>query len=387
MQNKIFQISKNQKYQRNLMVRLVRLFSNHVKISKLLSLESTSTDEANNLIKTMADKDNHRMHCDISSPSQFLIQDIAKRKLYGQVFAFNYNLSAKLLYGDEGVCTSSKNPTPNCLMKYEKLIPSNAFVLLEIPSNTPFKLDSFTHGSIITNPAEIYKILPYAEKIKQYYQAKVMMTLDPDVAKDIYNKLVDTITTDLEKEEFFEETTLPYIYPSEYIKSSQTLMAFRENKKKTTDIHYHPGERELIIITTDQGASCELNFCGIKESPADHSESQVTINLQPNSISVLKFTPYTHHKFYGEFVCTSVHPREGPNFIKAVESNNLGNFLESATTFSLKEEKEKIRLDMQAENLSERLEPKLDGMMQSMQTNYKKQYDNHQDNHNNKIVI
>ena len=50
---------------------------------------------------------------------------------------------------------------------------------------------------------------------------------------------------------------------------------------------------------------------------------------------VLNFPPYTHHKFDGEFVCVSVHPREGINLIEALESGLLPKgFLESATVFS-----------------------------------------------------
>jgi hypothetical protein len=61
----------------------------------------------------------------------------------------------------------------------------------------------------------------------------------------------------------------------------------------------------------------------------------------------------------------------------------LGNFLESATTFSPKPE----ILNIQAENFRASLESKFDDITQSKQKNYKHQYNNHQDNHNNKIDI
>jgi hypothetical protein len=52
-------------------------------------------------------------------------------------------------------------------------------------------------------------------------------------------------------------------------------------------------------------------------------------------LSVLNFPPHTHHKFEGEFVCISVHPREGENLIEALQSGLLPKgFLESATVFS-----------------------------------------------------
>jgi hypothetical protein len=369
MQNKIFQqIFLNQKG--NIFASqhytMLRFFSNSVIMQKLLSIKEMSEKEKNQLIQSFANKQNQRMHADVNRVSKFLIQDISDAKLYGQIFLFQDGKGAKIKYGKEGFDTSNKIPHPEDLIEYEKEIPQDSLSLIKVANNTAFKIDGNKKIAVITNPAEIYDALPH-EKRKQECKCYVLIELDKKTARKLYDSLVIKIHKNPKKEQFFEETTLPFLLPTAYIKSSQTLMHFSESQEDTTDMHYHSGERELIIITTDNPASAVLNVCGTNESPDEHPECDVKVNLKPNSISVLKFPPYTHHKFYGDFVCTSVHPREGQNFIKALNEGALGNFLESNTVLSLhssksesnlrlQDDKKDIRLDMEFSSDNSRLE-------------------------------
>ncbi len=91
----------------------------------------------------------------------------------------------------------------------------------------------------------------------------------------------------------------------------------------------------MVIFTTDKPSSATLNFCGISENPDEREDSKVHLKFEENSIMVLNFPHYTHHKFCGEFVCVSIHPNEGLNLIEALQSGNLSaGFLKTATIFS-----------------------------------------------------
>jgi hypothetical protein len=382
MQNKIFQQTiLNQRNriltsQPNTMLRfltsqhytMLRFFSNSVIVQKLLSIKEMSEKEKNQLIQSFANKQNHRMHADVNRVSKFFIQDISVLKLYGQIVLFQDGKGAKIKYGKEGFDTSNKIPHLEDLIEYEKEIPQDSLSLIKVANNTAFKIDGNNKIAVITNPEEIYDALPYEDRKKEC-KVCVMIKLESKIAKKLYNQFVETIHKNPKKEKFFEEVTLPFLFPTAYyyVKSSQTLMHFSESQEDTTDMHYHSGERELIIITTDKPASAVLNVCGTNESPDEHPECSVEFKLEPNSISVLKFPPYTHHKFYGDFVCTSVHPREGQNFIKALNEGDLGNFLESNTVLSLhsrklenhlglQDDKKDIRLDMEFSSDNSRLE-------------------------------
>jgi hypothetical protein len=130
--------------------------------------------------------------------------------------------------------------------------------------------------------------------------------------------------------------------PTHFNKSSGTLMNFEKSFQRksvsntnTTGSHYHPGDRRLHILTTNKKAGATLNFCGINEDPTKRKDCEVRLVFPKNSLSVLKFPGFTHHKFHGEFVCMSVHPMVGHNIIDAVQSGTLlKGFLESATVFS-----------------------------------------------------
>jgi hypothetical protein len=88
-----------------------------------------------------------------------------------------------------------------------------------------------------------------------------------------------------------------------------------------------------MVATSKSGVT--LNFCGVNENPDDRKDSKVDIEFPKNSMMVLNFPLFTHHKFHGDFVCMSVHPKEGNKLIEATRSGTLPRgFLESATVFS-----------------------------------------------------
>jgi hypothetical protein len=138
-----------------------------------------------------------------------------------------------------------------------------------------------------------------------------------------------------QKQKFHQETTFVAYAPTKYLKNSGTPMDFEGLLSGTTPTHYHPGERSLYIFTTNKDAGVILNFCGIKESPGKRKDCEVKLAFKKNSLNVLNFPPFTHHKFYGEFVCISIHPREGENIIQALASGTIPvGFLEFATILS-----------------------------------------------------
>ena len=165
-------------------------------------------------------------------------------------------------------------------------------------------------------------------------------SLEPDDAKRLTLELQTKIYRDYKKENFYEEVTSRVYPPTTFNPSSGTLMSFEAvdinaQKGEATAMHYHPGQRSLHIITTNKAAGVTLNFCGIAENPDEREDSKVHLDFPNNSMIVLNFPPYAHHKFHGEFVCLSVHPREGKNLIEKLRSGDLeGGFLESATVFS-----------------------------------------------------
>ena len=304
------------------------------KATKLIELNNR--DDRHKLQDTLLGQKDNGVKLDIEESSEFLIQDTesSKKSKSGQILAFNFGKDTELWHGDYGISTSNNNPKPENLLKHKLILPKNYFTAIDIRKNTVFFPEKHKDLFLIGNPEQIYEVLPVEEKKKQGSLTMVTEFL-PDVAEAASAELRHKILRNPKKEKFFEETTLPIIKPTSHTKSSQTLMDFSEKQEETTAMHYHPGERELIIFTTDKPAGVVLNFCGIMENPDEHPECEKQFEFPPNSMVVLKFPPYTHHKFLGSFVCTSVHPREGKNIIEAVQSGNIkGGFLESATVMS-----------------------------------------------------
>lgn len=304
------------------------------KATRLIDL--ANGDDRHKLQDTLLNQEDNGTRLDIKKPSEFLIQDIesSKKSKSGQILAFNFGKDTEFWYGDYGISTSNKNPRPQDLLQHKLILPRNYFTAIDIRKNTVFLHENHKDLFLIGNPEHIYEVLPYQEKIKQGFLTKIVEFL-PNVAESVHSEIKNQILRDPTKERFYEETTKPIIKPTNFNKSSQTLMDFSEKQEETTAMHYHPGERELIVFTTDKPSGVVLNFCGIMENPDEHPECKNELKFPPNSMVVLKFPPYTHHKFCGSFVCTSIHPREGKNIIEAVQSGNIkGGFLESATVMS-----------------------------------------------------
>ncbi len=199
-------------------------------------------------------------------------------------------------------------------------------------------LDSQTpQNNFALASCQLDRTYEHSENIERY-SVNIVCKLEPEQAKQLSLALQTKIFYDRKNEYFYEEVTSKVYKPTEHNRSSGTLMNFTNNEpgtEKTTATHFHPGERSLIIVTTSKKAGVTLNFSGIAENPDERKDCEQHIKFPENSVVVLNFPAYTHHKFHGEFDCMSVHPREGANLIKAVQLGTLPKgFLESATVFS-----------------------------------------------------
>jgi hypothetical protein len=242
-----------------------------------------------------------------------------------------------VLYGKRGIAPS-KAITPMDMLTQSLVIPKGVLGVLDIKTHVPFMINAKEpHKSFAITESSLARVPKYEEMISQY-SLNVIAPLNADIAKRTAIKVQDRIFDDRNYEMFYEEVTSRVYSPTEFNKSSATLMNFERREfgvDKTTAMHYHPGERILFIYTTDKDAGVTINFCGIEENPDDRPDCKVHLRFKENSISTLVFPPYVHHKFHGEFVCISVHPREGDKLIEAVRSGSLPKgFLESATVFS-----------------------------------------------------
>jgi hypothetical protein len=217
-------------------------------------------------------------------------------------------------------------------------IPKGTYGVLDVLKHVPFSifaLDPTKSFAVAGCPLE--EVLTHEENIKRY-SLNTSCSLSPDDAKRLSIEIQRRIFNDYTKQKFYEEVTSIVYKPNPENRSSGTLMNFESedhSHDRTTAMHYHPGERSLHIITTKKPAAVTLNFCGIAENPDERKDCEVHLKFPENSMLVLNFPPCTHHKFHGDFVCMSVHPREGTNLIRAVSTGTLPKgFLESATVFS-----------------------------------------------------
>lgn len=242
-------------------------------------------------------------------------------------------------YSDIGV-TPSEEKNLGSLLKHKITIPGNSFGVLSIANNALFSIGA-------TNPGQAFAVATSKlTKVSEYDRAEIekmvslssITALPEDVARMIHIKIQERIFGDKYNEKFYKEVTSIVDKPTEHNKSSGTLMNFERRRfgvDNTTGSHYHPGERRLHIFTIGKDAGVTLNLCGINENPKERKDTEVHLDFPENSMSVLKFPAYAHHKFHGDFVCISVHPVEGQNILDAVQSGTLDKgFLESATVFS-----------------------------------------------------
>ncbi|MFT5703409.1 MAG: hypothetical protein ACI9TO_000778 [Rickettsiales bacterium] len=299
--------------------------------------------EATEFAKKMSGKLNKSLNLeDKSTVRHFTSKDVKSEdeKEYGKFLLVCIGSNSSLRYGNLGKA-SSESVTPTDLLTESEPIPANSMIVVDIQEHVPFLFDiEKSKESFVLPTCYIEQVLPHEKNIQQS-SITLRITLEPSLAKSIAESLRERIFNDPNMEKFYEETTLPISKPTEYIKSSSTLMNFSglNSEQETTDSHFHPGDRTLIIITTEKKGGVTLNFCGIEEDPEKRKDCEKYIEFPPNSMIVLNFPAYTHHKFHGEFDCISEHPKEGVNIIKAVLSGTLPKgFLESATVFSKKSE-------------------------------------------------
>jgi len=241
----------------------------------------------------------------------------------------------KVKYGKYGIMPS-ETKTPVDLLTQELLIDGGNVGIVTIRKHVPFRIETEDPDQtfVMHIRGEVSEVFEHKDNIERYSLNTLAKLESPEQAKQLSLSLQKKIFHDKGNEYFYEEVTSKVYKPTIHNRSSGTLMHFAQANKATAS-HYHPGERSLIIVTTDKPAGVTLNFCGIAENPDKRTDCKKYIKFPKNSLIVLNFPPYTHHKFHGEFDCMSVHPREGINLIEAVQSGTLSKgFLESATVFS-----------------------------------------------------
>ena len=244
----------------------------------------------------------------------------------------------EIKYGKSGIAPSAIT-TPHGLLTKSIKIPKDEFGVVDITNHTPFSIVAEDPNKVLAiKVCDLQEVLEHEENIKKYSLTKVI-DLPLETAKIISIRLQQAILENKKNEYFYKEITSKLYSPSKYNRSSGTLMSFdpdvESDSPESTSSHYHPGERSLYIVTTNKSAGVTLNFCGIHENPEDRPDCKVYVPFPKNSLIVVNFPPNTHHMFDGEFVCISIHPREGENLIEALESGILpAGFLESATIFS-----------------------------------------------------
>jgi hypothetical protein len=275
--------------------------------------------------------------------------ELRKKEKIGQFFVGAVGGNVSVMYGGKGAATS-KNVSPADLLKYRLPIKQGQAGILEVVKHVPFALlaENPKTSFVMTMGGHLTEVLSYVENLKKF-QLFVLSELSENTAKILSIDLQRRIFTDKNLEMFYEEATSVVYKPTTSNRSSATLMNFEERSKSTTNMHYYSAERVLMVYTTNKEAGVTLNFCGIGENPDQRKDCEVNLSFKPNSLSVLTFPAYTHHKFKGDFVCLISHPREGQNFIKSLQSRKLSkNFLESATVFSKKDsDPEKWNLELE----------------------------------------
>ncbi|MCE3255025.1 MAG: hypothetical protein K0R25_519 [Rickettsiaceae bacterium] len=310
------------------------------------SLEGTFSESDIKRFNFLKGQDSHPLKLSESEVFQVSKPDIklSSGRRFGSIMIASSGAPVVAKFAPCGV-KPSNNVSPQDLLKDSvTLIGDKGAGTLIVEEHRPFSLytpakeDVKKVFAFSFSPLE--RVYEHKENINRY-SINTICSLTPSQAKKLSRSLQIRISTDPNSEHFFEERTAVVYKPTIHNKSSGTLMNFSSGttQEETTNMHYHPGERSLIIVTTDKPAGVTLNFCGIAEDPDRRKDCEANIEFIKNSIVVLNFPPYTHHKFHGRFNCLSVHPREGENFIQAIKSGILSQgFLESATVFSKRSE-------------------------------------------------
>ena len=241
-------------------------------------------------------------------------------------------------YGKAGIAPS-ENVGVKDLLVFEKPIPKGV-TMLDIGHSVPFTISSERAKElfVINTSIDPLKEAPSHEENLKRYSLHTACDLPYDLSKRLSIEIQRKIFSDRDNEEFYQEMTSVVTPPTELLKSSATWMNFEQRQMdvlNSTDTHFHPGSRLLIIFTTSKKAGATLNFCGISESPEDRPDCEVKLKFEPNKIQVLHFGEEVHHRFEGDFVCLSIHPKDSDSIIKALKEGKLPEgFLERATIFS-----------------------------------------------------
>ena len=290
----------------------------------------------------------HGTRLDLSKPEVMEVKtedvELTKKDGFGQLITTSKD-DILVRYGKRGIA-ASREKSPRDLLTDYLIIPKGSGVL-DIEKHRPFLIETKDpSSSLVLTSCKLCKTPTYEENVRDFSVTK-LISFSRQGAKIENLKIQQLILENRKSEQFHKETTLVSFYPTKRNRSSGTWMMFdaldpfTKADYDSTAMHFHPGERVLLIFTTDRPVTIKLNFCGVEESPDKRKDCEVEIELEKNALTALAMPAYTHHKFYGEFACMSVHPREGHNIIKAVESGTLPKgFIESATVFSKKEDEE-----------------------------------------------
>lgn len=256
---------------------------------------------------------------------------------YGQIMCIS-SKDITVQYAKQGYKPKSKDDV-NRMLNNQITLPKNTLMCLLIPSHTLFKIN-LGSDYFIKYGNNITQNISYTDIDKQY-SLNTLLPLGNLEADNIFRLISQTINKDPNKEYFFDEITSKQVLPNNNLPTSITYMEFKEQESSPT--HYHPtGERMLFIINKNSQSGATLNFCGINEAPDACPETERKISFPQNTLSVLRFPAYTHHKFFGEFNCISIHPQEGKKLIEAIEQGgNQKGFLELATIISKKIDNQK----------------------------------------------
>jgi hypothetical protein len=292
------------------------------------------------LPRTLKGRQSRSSVLDLKSPKvlQVSCSDIgAPDEKFGSIIIATEADDVEVHYGDYGVMPSSTK-TPFDLLKKILPIPARSFGVLNFRELVPWTIKTTKPDRVLAiNTTELSRVHDHEENIKKY-SINTICKLSPKQAKQLSLAIQTQIFHDPHSENFYDEVTSVIQKPTIHIRSSGTLMNFAaDDPDKTTAMHHHPGDRILIIVTTNKKAGVTLNFCGVTEIPDQRKDSEVVLEFPENSIILLAFRDKTHHKFHGnEFDCLSIHPVEGMNLIEAIQSGIKSDkgFLETATEFS-----------------------------------------------------
>ena len=198
----------------------------------------------------------------------------------------------EILYGERGKVASKESP-PSKLLTKKYVVPGGSFGVLGVDKHVPFQIKASDRENVVAIAScNLTNFLSIEDSLKRY-SMDLLTDLPVDVAKRISIKIQGRIFEDRGNENFYEEVTSKVFTPTEHIRSSGTLMNFERKQfgiDNTTDSHYHPGERALLIFTTEKEAGVTLNFCGTEESPEDRKDCEVRKDFPRNSFLMKTFS-------------------------------------------------------------------------------------------------